>query len=197
MKGRRLPVVLRPTISRPLMLALTGLLTLFFPCAFFAWIYLSPEENQGHRAWIVAILLGGFGIPCLVEWVRLLVRWLVAGETRVEISKEPVVPGEALDYVVTQERDRSRLIRLDARIVCRRQLWRHPVEEIVSLPLGSASPDGPGGRAELAGRVEMPPDALANSNRDPVTVDWRVLVRAEFDRGRVVTVDYPFRVEGK
>lgn len=150
-----------------------------------------------HRKWMALAVVGSIGLLCLVFWVRDTVMWLIAGDTVVEFSKNPVHPGESVEFFVLQERDHSWLKQLDARIVCRRQVQRGLVKETVSLPLGTASPvDGRRTRAQLQGTATIPADAEPSLESEPLKVRWSVEVRAVFGP-RLFVEDHPFAVEAE
>jgi hypothetical protein len=192
-KGHRLAVSLPPRWPRWGSLLLSSAVTIFYLGFMLFAIYGSHEE--AHRVQMLTVLCGGIGLVCVVCWVRDLVRWVIAGDTIVEVSQNPAQPGQSLDFFVLQTRDHSRLRRLEARIVCRRQVHRAAIEEIHSLTLGTPEMlDRQGRRAQIQSSVELPADAPVSIESEPLKIRWCVEVRALFGRSLVFLEEHPFTV---
>lgn len=192
-KGHRLAVSLPPRWPRWASLLLSTVVTGFYVGIVYYFIYGTGEE--AHRKWSVAVVCGSIGLFCAVFWALDFVRWLVAGDTVVEISQHPVVPGTSLECFVLQARDHSRLRDFQARIVCRRQKHRGLEEELHSLPLSSGEwKDREGRRAQVQCRVEIPKEAPASLETEPLKIRWCVEVRARFGPGFVFLEEHPLTV---
>jgi len=163
-----------------------------------ALYFVRGTDEAIHRKWAMLAVVGSIGLLCLVFWVRDTAIWLIAGDTIVEVSRNPVAPGESVDFFVLQERDHSWLRRLNARIVCRRQVHRGPIDEVASIPIGTAGPvDGRRTRAQFQGTATIPADAEASVESEPLKVRWTVEVRALFGKARCFVEDHPFTVKAK
>jgi len=195
-KGRRLAVVLPSRWPRWGSVVLSTFVTVAY-LGIMLYVVAFTDELI-HRKWMAIAITGSIGLLCLVFWVRDTAVWLIAGDTTVEVSKDPVHPGESVDFFVLQERDHSWLRQVEARIVCRRQLQRGLIAEVASIPLGAAAPvDGPRSRAQLHGTATIPPDAEPSVESEPLKIRWSVEVRALFGEKRKFLEDHPFTVKQK
>ncbi|MBI3858136.1 MAG: hypothetical protein HY293_20840 [Planctomycetes bacterium] len=193
MKGRRLAVVLPLRWPRWSSFLFSTIVTFGFFVGIVILVYGSDDE--AHRKWTLAVVLGAFGLVCLPFWAYDFMRWLVAGDTVVEVSEQPALPGRPLDCFVQQARDHSWIRKLEARVVCRKQIHRGLIEETVSLPLGSAGAvDREGRKALLQGSLRIPDDAAASLESEPLKIRWSVEVRVTFGKNLVLTEDHPLRV---
>ena len=195
-KGRRLSVSLPPRWPRWGSVLLSTVVTATYLGVMLYVVAFTDELI--HRKWSAVVIAGSIGLLCLVFWVRDTAIWLVAGDTVVELSKDPLLPGDSVDFFVLQERDHSWLRRMEARIVCRRQIHRGEIVEVASVPLGTAAPvDGRRTRAQLQGTVSIPADAGPSVESEPLKVRWSVEVRALFGARRTFLEDHPFTVKEK
>jgi hypothetical protein len=157
--------------------------------------FIYGTREAAHRKWTVAVICGCIGLICVVCWVYDLVRWVIAGDTVVEVSQDPSRPGQSIECFILQTRDHSRLRRLEGRIVCRRQIHRGLLEEIHSLPLGTADLiDREGRKAQLQRSAQLPPDAPPSIESEPLKIRWCVEVRALFGRSLVFLEEHPVTV---
>jgi len=192
-KGHRLAVSLPPRWPRWSSLLLSTLVTGFYVGIVYYFIYGTQEAV--HRKSMVALLCGSIGLFCAGYWALDLLRWVVAGDTIVEISRYPVPAGANLECFVLQARDHSRLRELQARIVCRRQVHRGEIQEIHALPLNSGEwKDREGRRFQIQCRVDLPPDAPASLETEPLKIRWCVEVKARFGPGFVFLEEHPLTV---
>src|SRR6185436_11660935 len=83
-KGHRLAVSLPPRWPRWSSLLLSTLVTGFYVGIVYYFIYGTQEAV--HRKSMVALLCGSIGLFCAGYWALDLLRWVVAGDTIVEIS---------------------------------------------------------------------------------------------------------------
>ena len=193
-KGRRLAVALPPRFpSRSLSLLFASVMTAAYLGPALYFIYGTGEAL--HRKQAVAVILGAFGLVCVVAWVREFLRWYLAGDTVVEVSASPVAPGQSLQCYVLQDRDHSWIRELKARVVCRRQIHRGILEEVISLPIEAAGAiEREGRRARAEGTVQIPQDAPATIESEPLKIRWSVEVRVVFGRTLVLVEDHPLIV---
>jgi hypothetical protein len=195
-KGRRLAVVLPSRWPRWGSLVLSTIVTATYLGILVYFV--AGTDELIHRKWTFIVVLGSIGLLCLVFWVRDTAIWLIAGDTGVEFSKNPVQAGESVDFFVLQERDHSWLRQLDARIVCRRQVHRGVIDESASIPLGTAGRvDGRRTRAQFQGTATIPSEAEASIESEPLKVRWSVEIRASLGRSRVFLEEHPFTVNKK
>jgi hypothetical protein len=193
-KGRRLAVSLPPRWPRWGSLVLSTFVTAAYLGIMLYAVAFTDELI--HRKWMAIVILGSIGLLCMVFWVRDTAIWLVAGDTAVEVSKNPLLPGESVEFFVLQERDHSWLRQLDARIVCRRQIQRGLIKEVVSIPLGTAQAlDGRRTRAQIQGTATIPADAEPSAETEALKVRWSVEVCALFGARRRFLEEHPFTVK--
>ncbi len=192
-KGQRLALRLPPRTSRGGTLTLGTIATAVWWVIPLTGLFFIGDGLR--RKVILLLFFAPPGLICLYYWIRDFVRWFLPGDTVVEVSQNPLRPGQTLECFVLQDGDHSRVRSVEARLVCRRQHHRHPVEELHSLSLGSAEAlDRSGRRARLQTAVTLPADAPAGIESEPLKIRWCVEVRAVFGRNMVIVQEHPLTV---
>lgn len=192
-KGRRLAVALPPKWPRWGSLGLGTITTAAYAGALLGYAYFSGEEYSPGRTAIYGVVAGGFTLVCIVGWVGTFLPWLLAGDTSVEISREPVSPGQQLDYYILQARDHSSIRRFESTLCCRRQKYHEPVENLVSVRLAAPELDPHGRRAIVRGVLQMPDGPPSSLPPDHIKVQWLIEVRVTFGKYRFKE-EFPLRV---
>jgi hypothetical protein len=193
-KGRRLAVALSPRWPRWGSLVLGTFVVIGFAAPLLGFFYFAGDEYDPFRAKLYSVVVGGFLLVCVVGWVREFVRWLLAGRAQVEVSLEPVSPGQDLEYYVFLSRDYSSMREFEARILCRRQILRHPVEELVSVVLAPPEIDPSGRKAISRGTLRFPDGPASAVVSHELTVEWVIRIRAIFGNNAPFIEEFPFRV---
>jgi len=193
-KGRRLAVALSPRWPRWGSLALGTFVVAGFAAPLLGFFYFAGDEYNPFRAKIYSVVIGGFLLVCVVGWVREFVRWLLAGRSQVEVSREPASPGLDLEYYVLLTRDYSSIREFEARLLCRRQILRHPVEELVSVALAAPEMDPHGRKALSHGTLRFPDGPASAVVSHELTVEWLIRIRATFGNNAPFVEEFPLRV---
>lgn len=193
-KGRRLPVSLSPRWPRWGSLILGAVAGGSYFAVFLGFAWFAGDEYAPHRMVLVTAVCGGIGLLMLVLWVRALVRWSLMGETSVELSHEPVSPGETLAYDLLQGRDHSSIRRFEATLLCRRQKNRGLVETLVQRPLGPSEIVPGGWKAAIRGSLVLPDGPPTSEPPEGIRSSWLIEIRVTFARNIVFKEEYPFRV---
>jgi len=144
---------------------------------------------------LLEVLFGTLGVFSLVLSLRFLVLSILIGDTTVEISREPAVVGDRLEYFILQGRPASTARDMAARVVLRRYGRRSAFTEAVSVPLGPATVESDG-RRKIQGSLvvpPIPPAGLTTTSR----LEWIIDVRVRFKGGFEHEEERPFLVEEK
>jgi hypothetical protein len=193
-KGRRLAVALRPRWPRWGSLVLATFVTGAFAAVLVSFFTFSGKEYAPPRAVLYGVVVGGFLLICVAGWAREFIRWLLAGRTDVEVSREPVSPGQDLEYYIVLARDYSTIRQFEASLLCRRQILRHPVEELISLPLAAPEIDPHGRKAVVHGSLRFPDGPASSVVSHELHVEWLIRIRAVFGSNAPFVEEYPLRV---
>jgi hypothetical protein len=193
-KGRRLAVALSPRWPRWGSLVLATVATGAYAAFLLGFFYFAGKEYAPHRAVLVTAVVGVFLLACIILWTREFIRWLLAGRTRVEVSREPVSPGQDLEVYILFERDYSSLRQFEATLCCRRQVLRYPVEELVALPLAAPEIDPRGRKAVVHGTVKVPDGPPTAQVSHELRVEWLIRIRAGFGSHAPFVEEFPLQV---
>jgi len=158
---------------------------LVLPCIFFA---VRPYKTFGLLEVLAAIL----GAVFLVLFGRLVILGRLTGDTTVEISKEPALRGEPLDYFILQKRAASSITSMEARLQARRYTRGSIFRLEADVPLAAATME-PDGRRKIAGSVVVP----AAGDEPTRPLEWLILVTFRFRSGNEHPEDRLIRVEPK
>lgn len=153
------------------------------------WFLLDPAYTTFG---LLEVLFGVLGVFSLVISIRLGVLALLVGRTIVEISKEPAVIGERLDYFLLQGRPSRSALAMDARLLLRRYGRGSAFSVQVSVPLASSTVE-PDGRRRIEGSLVVPPyppSVLIVTS----TLEWLIEVRIRFKGGHEHEEDRPLVV---
>ena len=133
------------------------------------------------------------GVLFLVLAGRLVILGRLVGDTVVEISKEPAVSGEPLDYFILQKRAASGVESMEARLQLRRYTRGSTFRLEVDVPLAEATVE-PDGRRRIAGSLQVPTvgnEILASTHKK----EWLIALKISFRGGLVHEEDRTIRVE--
>ena len=193
-KGRRLAVALSPRWPRWGSLALGTLTTGAYAGFLLGFFYFAGKEYEPHRAVLYAAVLGPILLACIFGWTREFIRWLNAGRAQVEISREPVSPGQEWEYYVLVARDHSSIREFEAKLLCRRQVLRYPVEEVVSVLLPAPEIAPHGRQAVVHGTLRFPDGPASAVVSHELTVEWLISIRVVFGNNAPFIEEFPLQV---
>jgi hypothetical protein len=157
------------------------------PALWFAFV--RAYKTFGLLEGIAALL----GVVFLVLAGRLVILGRRIGDTTVEISKEPAVSGEPLDYFILQKRAAPAIQSMEARLQLRRYTRGSTFRLEVDVPLAAAAAEADG-RRKIAGSVVIPTvgnEILTSSQKK----EWLILVTFGFKSGNDYREDRIIRVE--
>jgi hypothetical protein len=193
-KARRLAVALKPRWPRWGSLVLATISTGTFAAVLLSFYWFGGKDYAPHRAVLYGIVVGGFLLACIFGWTREFVRWLNAGRAQVEISREPVSPGQEWEYYVLVARDHSSIREFEARLLCRRQVLRYPVEEVVSVLLPAPEIEPHGRQAVVRGTLRFPDGPASVVQSHELRVEWLIRIRVVFEKTAPFIEEFPLRV---
>ena len=194
-KGRRLAVALSPRWPRWGSLALGTFATGAYAGFLLGFYYFAGKDYEPHRAVLYTVVLGPILLACIFAWVREFIRWLNAGRAQVEVSREPVSPGQDWEYYVLVARDHSSIREFEAKLLCRRQVLRYPEEEVVALALPSPEMEVHGRQAVVRGTLRFPDGPASVVQSHELRVEWLIRIRVVYGNNAPFIEEFPLQVD--
>jgi hypothetical protein len=171
-----------------------------FFIAFMGWQVIVVEEG---KSWFAVAVLGVFGIIGLMllsSGIFGMIRVFLTGSTHLELSTEPVVPGNPVSWSIYQQGNYP-VRQVEVALVCREEV-RYRVgtrtvtkdqevfrQELVRQP-GQADPNRP----LVEGQLNIPSNASTSLSLPNNNLEWGMEVSLTIDRRPDNKIFIPFRV---
>lgn len=165
------------------------------------WISLGNSSNPASD-WLfagVAAACGLAGLAALYRWMRRLLVHSALGPTTIEVSAQPMIPGESYDLFVSQA-GRLAIRSFRVELICEEEATYHQgtdarteTKAILSREVVSATDveTRPGAPLDLRARLTIPAQAMHSFATPHNQVNWRLCVSADVERWPAFERSFP------